>query len=106
MYYYNFVKNWNNKLSCTVYTTIRRHNPHLRIGQVVEIKLNRVFLHKAEIIGLVNHPLEEIPKMVVMQDTGYNYDSSIELFRRFLKKDSILQARRENVDLIYLRKLK
>ena len=106
MRYIGYTTNWNNKLACKIHTTIRRHDPNLHEGMDVEERLNGKFLNNSEIMGIVNMELGCLPRLTVMQDTGYGYDESIEIFRRFFKAATIAKALVTDVDLIYLRKIK
>ena len=106
MYKLKFSRNWNNKLSCDVFTTIRRHNNHVYEGMTVEIELNNRLLFYADVMGVMTMELYLLPVVLVCQDTGLRYDKSIELFRRFLKAETTQQAKETVVDLIHLSKIK
>ncbi len=105
MRYINYKKNWNNKLGCKIHTTIRLHDPQLYEGMDVEERLNGKQIGLAEVLGKRSTNLGNIPIITIIQDTGYGYDDSIEIFRRFFKKATIKEAMETPVDLIYLRKI-
>lgn len=79
----NFNYNYNNKLNCTYYTTIRQKSEKYMLGNVYEINLNNIFLHKAVLIGIkyIDINLNNHYDFYTELDTGLNIIDSGELFK-------------------------
>jgi hypothetical protein len=101
----NFTRNWNNKLSCGQFTTIRRHRSDLHEGMDLDIMLDGRRLYLANIPRITTQPFRNIPQITVMTDTGYDYTDSLEIFRRFFRcpdKESLLNT---ETDVILLKRI-
>lgn len=78
--YINFDENYNNKLDCKFFTTIRIQDPKKTYipGGLVDIKLKRKFLFKAVIISNIIYKLDQINHVSTYLDAGLNhYDFKI-----------------------------
>ena len=61
----NFMKNWNNKLSCDSFTTFRLHNPRkYAIGRCLSIMLNRRRLKDANVVKIKTMKLNQVNEFV------------------------------------------
>jgi hypothetical protein len=68
-----FSTNWNNKLYCDVFTTIRLHNPQkYETGRLYEIMLNGNKHSLAICIRLYTLTEEQLSDYVCLLDTGYD----------------------------------
>ena len=67
-----FNYNWNNKLQCKVFTTIRLDNPKYTEGVKYDIVLKGESLGNAEIIGVKKMFLKDINEYIAGIDTGYS----------------------------------
>lgn len=78
-----FSTNWNNKLDCKCFTTIRIYNPakHFR-GNEFEVFLQKTFRTKAVVIGTILTTLEGLSDYVCYLDTGYSREETIGIFRK------------------------
>lgn len=94
-----FTTNWNNKLNCKVFTTIRAHNPHLRPGIQTEVILKGKPLFTSEILKIITTPIGKIPDWVLMNDTGYSYGESLEVFRKFMSVPTTAELMNKVVDI-------
>lgn len=79
----NFSENYNYKLNCTYYTTIRKKSEKYKIGNVYNINLHNIFLHKSLLIGIkyIDLSLRDNNDFYIELDTGLNYDDSRKLFK-------------------------
>ncbi len=78
-----FSYNWNKKLYCNFFTTIRLHNPKKYwIGSIHRIFLKAEDLGTAKIVQVKTIRLEEIDSFTASLDTGYNAASTRALFRK------------------------
>lgn len=69
----NFNYNWNNKLQCKIFTTIRLENPKKYIiNEKYEIFLKEKSLGIAQIVDIKNMFLKDINEYIAGIDTGYN----------------------------------
>lgn len=67
-----FSYNWNNKLDCKAFTTIRIYNPGTHIpGMVVDVQLKGVSKGIAKIISVKPFYLHNLNEYMSYLDTGY-----------------------------------
>ena len=80
----NFNENYNNKLNCTYYTTIRKKSKNYIIGNVYQVKLKNEPLNKSILVGIryIDININNINDFYIELDTGMNYDDSNELFEK------------------------
>ena len=95
----NFNENYNNKLNCTYYTTIRKKGEKYKIGNVYKINLYNIYLHKSILISIkyIDINLNNHNDFYVELDTGLNFEDSKKLFKE-LELDGVCM-------LLLLRKL-
>lgn len=68
----NFSSNWNNKLACKFFTTIRLKNDNKYAhNKVYTIHLQRKPLKRAEIIDIKHFTLNQLTEIIASLDTGY-----------------------------------
>lgn len=76
-----FTSNWNNKLDCHAFTTLRLFNPSLHfIGKRVHIWLNDDDKGTGEIKAIRRFLLTELNEFVAYLDTGYSPDETRKIF--------------------------
>lgn len=80
-----FQKNWNSKLNCDIFTTIRSYP--LAVGQEVEVQLKGQTQYIAVCLGSQQIGLSEIPDYVISTDTGYPAEKGREILRSFAGYD-------------------
>lgn len=77
----NFSRNWNNKLLCDFFTTIRLYNPNFyKKGNSFDITLNDAPMGIAEIVEVKMIKLSQLNEWVAALDTG----ESLEYTRNLL----------------------
>lgn len=77
----NFTQNWNGKLLCDCFSTIRLH-PGFQRGDIHEIFLNKTFLGYAKIVALRTVKFMEITDTLAYSDAGHNDTYMREVFRK------------------------
>ena len=81
-----FSSNWNNKLECKCFTTIRPFRAdRYRIGEFVRVVLNGKFLFNAEIVHFYPLNLSQISETLAHVDTGYNAADCCDIIRKMYK---------------------
>jgi hypothetical protein len=100
----NFSYNWNNKLNCNYFTTIRLHNPtkYFKTG-VYDVFLKEEFKGEAVIIDIKSQLVENMTEYSCGLDTGYSKSEAVEILRRMYPKIDLMSAK---FDFILLRKIK
>lgn len=78
-----FSTNWNNKLDCKCFTTIRLYSQskHFR-GNQFEVFLQKKFRSKAIVLGTVLIKLDELTDYVCYLDTGYNKMETVAILKK------------------------
>lgn len=67
-----FSKNWNNKLKCPYFTTIRKYTAKYKIGEAYNIFLSGRFLYEAVLKSMRYVVLDEMDSFTAYCDTGYS----------------------------------
>jgi hypothetical protein len=68
-----FSKNWNNKLACPYFTTIRLHDPkRFYVGAEFDIVLQKKTLKGARIIDVRSFTIDRINDFISYLDSGLN----------------------------------
>ena len=80
----NFSYNWNNKLNCKVFTSLRMTN-RFDIGDRVEISLKDKPLGVGIVKGKKSFLIDGINDFIAYIDTGYNRDECIKMLKRMNK---------------------
>ena len=78
----NFSTNWNGKLNCNCYTTIRKLSPGYTVGKVFDVYLVDEFLHQANLVSKTIISINEITDPMAYVDTGYNAAETKGIFRK------------------------
>lgn len=78
-----FSTNWNNKLDCKCFTTIRIYNlsKHFQ-GNQFEVFLQKKFKSKAIVLGTIITKLDQLSDYVCYLDTGYNKEETKAIFKK------------------------
>jgi hypothetical protein len=99
-----FSTNWNNKLDCKCFTTIRIYNlsKHFR-GNQFEIFLQKKFKTKPQVLGTILTKLDELSDYVCYLDTGYNREQTTAILKKMyphidFKKQKICIVLLERID--------
>jgi len=84
-----FSENWNCKLQCAYFTTIRKHSEDFIVNDEIMCHMTKQVRveFKTVIIEKTVSKFLDIPRSLVCCDTGYSYEDSIHLFEKFYGKD-------------------
>lgn len=78
-----FNYNWNNKLDCKAFTTLRLHNPNrFRVGQTYRITLKKSFKKHAKIEGVKILLLKNVSDYIAFLDTGYSKEECQNIIKK------------------------
>lgn len=77
-----FSYNWNNKLDCNAFTTIRIHKPTKYIvGTIYQIDFKLPFCI-AQIVAIKQFKLSQLNEFMAMIDTGYSVQETIAIIKK------------------------
>ncbi|MFI1771019.1 ASCH domain-containing protein [Thalassobellus citreus] len=83
----NFSTNWNNKLDCKCFTTIRLKNSNkYKLNHEYPILLNRKLVKRAEIIDIKTIFFNQIDEYIARLDTGYSAYETKEILKKMYSK--------------------
>lgn len=86
----SFSYNWNNKLDCKAFTTIRMFNPTQHIvGNKVEIDLKGQSKGSGTIMDIRRFLVKDLNAFVSYLDTGYSVAETQEIFRKMYSKTDL-----------------
>lgn len=80
-----FSFNWNRKLDCKVFTTLRLSDRY-ELGDEIDIYLKNRRLGKAKVISKHKFKIGEITELVAGIDTGYSKKECIQIIKRMYGK--------------------
>jgi hypothetical protein len=83
-----FSTNWNNKLQCDTFTTLRLDSDKYKVGEVYKVTL-KGHLKDIRIIDKKVLLLNQINDWIAFIDTGYNRDECINIIKRMYAKHDI-----------------
>jgi hypothetical protein len=66
-----FSYNWNNKLNCNFFTTIRKRNNYYVAGDIYKVFCNEKFCFEAKIIHISTLQIADLTEKISLHDTGY-----------------------------------
>lgn len=100
-----FSTNWNNKLECDCFSTIRIYNPskHFR-GNQFDVFLQRKYKGKVVVLGVIKTYLDKLNDYVCYLDTGYNKLETIDLFKKIYKSKNIDFSKKQ-ITILLLQKV-
>lgn len=79
----NFSTNWNNKLNCKAFTTIRPYTASKWFeGEHVQVMLNKKYQFTAKIVAINSMTLEKINEPLARVDTGYSATECKDIIRK------------------------
>ena len=98
-----FSYNWNNKLNCTAFTTIRLHNPiKYKVNQEYIIELDGKKKQYSAIVKSISiFKLKQLNEFMAHIDTGYSMNETKEILMKMYKNKSI-DWDHQRLDLILL----
>lgn len=81
-----FSYNWNNKLDCKAFTTLRLHNPNkYKKGEEYKVFLKEEELVPVVIAGIRVIPFKDINDYIARLDTGYSLEECRKIIKRMFK---------------------
>lgn len=86
---FNFIENFNNKLDCNLFSTIRLHDDSRKIGDKYVILLNRVVKGLAILNNIKTLTLKELDDFTCLIDTGSDKDETIKLIQSIYSERDI-----------------
>ena len=98
----DFTYNWNRKLDCDMYTTIRINQTKFYAGNQFNIRLKKADHHRAEVVEVKTFALDKLNAFMAGIDTGYSVEECKQVIRRMYgeKADSLVYV------FVLLKKLK
>src|SRR6218665_1822071 len=88
-----FSYNWNRKLNCKAFTTIRLHNPgKYAVGHSYEIFLKEKYHCHAKCIELKVFKMKDLNNYMAYLDTGYNKETTLEIVKKMYPKINVEEA--------------
>lgn len=96
----NFSYNWNNKLQCHYYTTLRLNSPKFTVGLKYEIQLKKQKIHVGKIIEIRLLSIDKINEFIGGLDTGYSAEECRLILKRMYKDQDLSK---EIIALILIR---
>ena len=99
----NFSYNWNNKLNCKAFTTVRLENDKFRIGDVYEIFLKGEKKENAQIVAIKPFFLHAVSETVARIDTGYSKEEFIQIVKKMYPHLDLETKRMFLLTLIYVK---
>lgn len=83
----NFSYNWNNKLNCKAFTTIRLKNVNkYQIGKEYNILLKKQLLKSAIIEDIKTIYFNQINEFIARVDTGYSAEETKNILKKMYSK--------------------
>ena len=98
-----FSTNWNNKLDCKCFTTIRIYNPtkHFQ-GNKFEVFLQKKFKAKAEVLTVGVVKIEQLSDYICYLDTGYSRTETIEILYKMYSR---IDFKNQHLVILLLKKI-
>lgn len=85
-----FSQNWNGKLDCTCFTTLRlRNDKKYFVGKQFEIWLKQEYKGRAQIVDIKYLLLDQISDWIARLDTGYNAEKCKDIIRTMYQKSNL-----------------
>lgn len=87
MFDLKFTYNWNKKLDCTAFTTIRIYNPQKHIqGERVNLLLKEKPIGLGVVKNVFPFYLHELTELIAYLDTGYNLQTTRDIIHKMYSK--------------------
>lgn len=104
MKHIKFNKNWNYKLDCEYFTTIRPRKPeYYNTSEQYGILLNGSLKGVAEIVSIEQFRFSDINNRIAYLDAGMNKDKLRDLMRSFYGNQSFWKEDSTRISLILLK---
>lgn len=80
-----FSTNWNNKLDCTYFTTLRLSG-RFSVGDTIEIWLKKQFKGEGKVVKKRTINLKDISDIMAYLDTGYSAEETRDIIKKMHPK--------------------
>ncbi len=99
----SFSENWNNKLNCACFSTIRLHNPvKYAVGNKFKVTLKgQLKPHPAAVRTVTTFRLEQLTEGMALLDTGYSKSETIKIIQK-MYKNKITNLQTQLFDFVIL----
>lgn len=106
----NFSNNWNGKLNCNIFSTIRRHNTAIHYaGRIVDIYDQSTtpakYRGKGEYLHVFPFMLHQLKPAMALLDTGYGVEETKNILRT-MYKNKCANVDQELFDYCLIKKIK
>ena len=78
----NFSYNWNNKLNCRCFTTLRASIKNKYVGDTIGITLKNEQIAKGKIIAIYEVMMFDLKEVTCRLDTGYSRSETIKIIQK------------------------
>lgn len=103
----NFNHNWNGKLNCDYFTTIRLYNEDkYKVGERFECYLKGQFKGVVEVVSVKVIYLHQINNWIAWLDTGYDVHTTQNILREMYKNKSFINWKSQQLSYVMLKKEK
>ena len=102
-----FNRNWNGKLACDIFTTIRIHSPYkYKVGEIYKqethIRKDCEASSLVQCLHISTYNLEDIPNPIFYTDCGMNKVDAIKMMETMYSKYNI-NIHKEKWDMVVLK---
>ena len=102
----DFSKNWNNKLLCGVFTTIRPSYKKYHVDDVFDIRIDERFFCYAKVLKSEVMSLKNIIHLGFhLTDTGMNENNFMEFMSKMYSKKSWWNGEETEMRIVFLEKI-
>lgn len=99
-----FTYNWNGKLNCECFTTLRLHNPKkYYLGAIKNVKLQESPKGKAVVIGVQSFLIGQVSEYVARLDTGLSAAECQKMIRTMYKNNPRINWSTQQLDFVLLK---
>lgn len=84
-----FKKNFNYKLYCECFTTIRLHYGQYQVGQVVKVMNGNTFFGTAKILDIKTFHLDKLPSITSFVDMGVDAETGRKILTQMYTYDLV-----------------
>lgn len=99
----SFFTNWNNKLDCDAYTTIRLSGRKYHVSKRFNVYLKKQFHHVAEVVAIKEFHLHQLNEFIARIDTGYSVDECREIIIKMYPR---IDMHTKPIVLVLMKRLK
>lgn len=98
-----FSTNWNNKLDCKCFTTIRVYNPTKHFhGNKFEVHLQKKYKAKVEVLSVGVIKIKDLTDYICYIDTGYSKQETIEILYKMYPR---IDFKNQYLTILLLKKI-